>query len=398
RHQSAGTASAGAIWLGSLDSPERKSIVPASANAVYTSGQLLYVRGGTLLAQPFDSDKLTLTGDPVPVAGPIFEDPDYFRAVFSASESGLLAYRAGGGERRRSLTIHDRTGAVLQRLDEAGLYGKYSLVSFSPDAKRLVIEVSEEKSRNDDLWIVESERGIRTRLTFHSGGDYVPTWSPDGSRIAFSRAEPGKHWYLMVKDVDGMTEEKVVFAPKDQTAWASAWSADGRLLACTVQDSGVKRDVVIVPLDGSPPRRFLTAPYNEMNPTFSPDGNWITYSSDESGRKELYVVSWPDGKGKRQVSTGGEPSLGFWHGDEITYLSADREVTAVRVRVNGSSLDVEKPRALFQVKDAVAFGMSPDASRFAAVFPFEEKGARQADAVELVLNWPAMISNTASRK
>lgn len=395
--QGTGLAARGTIWLASLDRPGRTALVQTLANAVHASGHLLFTREGTLLAQKLDLRAEALVGDPIPISSSVADDAGAtWRGTFTASANGVLAFRSGVADTLRTVSIYDAAGTVVQKIEEPASYALYSAMAFSPDGKRLALEIRDPKAGNDDLWILELDRGIRTRLTFDPAGEYVPSWSPDGSRIAFSRAEAGKHWSIVVKDVDGPGDETTVFAPENESAWVTGWSPDGRLLACTGQDASGKRDVVIVPLDGSPPRRFLTASYNEMNPRFSPDGKWISYASLESGTAELYVVSWPEGKGKRQISIGGlkEPQVGFWKGDELLYLSADGVLTSALLRPHGSVLDVEKPHPLFEVRDSVALALSPDGSRVAAVYPYHDNAAKPADVVELIVNWDAALGTS----
>jgi eukaryotic-like serine/threonine-protein kinase len=392
--QGTGIAGRGTIWLASLDRPDRTALVQTLTNAIPAAGRLLFTREGMLLAQKLDLRAAALVGDAVPVTSFVANDASGTgRAAFTASENGILALRSGTSERLRTVAIYDARGTVEQRIEEPGAYGLYSVLAFSPDGRRIAVEIGDAKGANDDLWVLELDRAIRTRLTFDPAGDYIPSWSPDGSQIAFSRAEAGRHWYIVVKEVDGTGDETTVFAPENESAWVTGWSPDMRLLACTVQDTSGKRDVVIVPLDGSPPRRFLTAPYNEMNPTFSPDGKWLTYVSLESGTAELYVVSWPDGKGKRQISTGGlrTPQMGVWNGDEILFVAADGALTSARLRPEGSVLQVEKPRSLFDIRDSVAVGISAGTSRVATVYPEENKEAKHPDVVELIVNWDVAL-------
>lgn len=381
----------GTIWLASLDSAERKPLVSTFANAVVASGHLLFVRDDALMAQPLDEAAGRLVGEAVLLADSVLVDEGRGRAAFSASSTGAIAYRAGEAASLRTVTIFNREGTVLQRFEEPAVYASYSALTFSPDGSRLAIEIADTKERNDDLWILETDRAIRTRITFDPNGDFVPAWSNTGSRMAFSRAETAKHWYLIVRDVDGAGGEKVVYQSEEESIWATGWSPDDALLACSIQDGRGGRDVIVVPLDGSPPRRFLSAPYNEYNPTFSPDGKWIVYASNESGRPELYVISWPEGTNKRQISTGGlkAPMAGHWSGDRILFNSAQGVITSVRVRPNGASLDVEDPVSLFEVRDAVALGYARDGSRIAAAFPYVDESTPKADLVELILDWDA---------
>jgi eukaryotic-like serine/threonine-protein kinase len=395
--QGSGLAARGTIWLASLDRPGRTSLVQTLTNAIPAAGRLLYTRDGMLLAQQLDLRKESLVGDSTPIASSVAGDTaGTWRGTFTASENGVLAFRSGMAETSRTVTIYDGAGTVVQKVEEPALYASYTAMAFSPDGRRLAIEINDRKSVNDDLWVLELDRGIRTRLTFDPAGEYVPSWSPDGSRIAFSRAEPAKQWYVVVKDVDGSGDETVVYAPENLSAWVTGWSADGQLLACTTQDVSGKRDVVIVPLDGSAPRPFLTASYNEMNPTFSPDGKWLAYVSLESGTGELYVVSWPDGKGKRQISTGGlrSPQIGNWIGNEIRYASADGVLISAQMRPNGSVLEVETQRPLFDLRDAVALAVSSNGSRVAAVYPYQENSVKNTDVVDLIVNWDTALRSS----
>ena len=393
----AGKGDTGAIFAGSLDGGAPKLLFPSSGQAAFADGRIFFVRDGVLLAQRFDDEKLETRGDPVPVAEGVSLNRSYFRAVFAVSDGGLLAYRVGETNEKRQVVVYDRSGVETFRTQQPDLYVGYHLVSIDPDARRLLFELEDADSNVASIWTIEMNRGIRTRVTFGKESDAIPVWSADGARIAFARILAGLGWKVMVKDLDSAVEEQSVWQ-SPAAGWPTGFSPDGRVLACTSQESDGGRDVVMVPLDGGKPVAFLASPaYSEYNPQFSPDGRWVCYTSEETGRPEIYAVSWPDGKGKQQISNGEltAPALGYWHEEGITWLGAENAVTTADVRREGNRLQVGAPRALFQIPEARTFSVSPDGSRISTVLPLEGSKERARQGIELVMNWQELVRRGA---
>jgi serine/threonine protein kinase len=376
-----------AIYLGSLGTNDRKLVLQTRSNVAYASGRLLFLRDRVLLAQPFDASSGRLSGDPVPIADNVQYDPAYFRGLFAVSENGVLLYSAGAPAAKPRLVQFDRAGKQMG--EPIGEPAGYRSLAFAPDGQRFVAGIEDPTTGQPDLWTFDA-RGVRTRFTF--GGGDLPVWSYDGSRIAYAKVEKPQI-AAYVKPAAGGGQESLLFRG-DRPASVDDWSRDGRyLLVELAPTSGkTKTDVWVVPLTGDEkPRPFLATEFDERAASFSPDGKWVTYSSDESGRPELYIVPFPGPGGKWQVSTDGSPGGGwFKDGKEILYGSLDNEAIAVDVKFGPSGPELGPPKTLFKApQSAIAFAITPDAERFLVAYP---PGNAEAVKLALVTNWTAGLT------
>ena len=376
-------AAGAGIYLGSLDAPKAKRLTAADTAGLYVPpGWLLYVRQGTLLGRPFDSVRGEFTGDPVTVADPVGLDASRFLGAFSVSAAGLIAYRSAGGGIRRQLTWFDRSGKVLGTLgapDENNLYDP----ALSPDGRRVAAERTIQG--NTDIWIID---GVRTtRFTFNEGLDTSSVWSPDGSRIAFqSNRKGGASGDLYVKPSNGAASEELIFETARNSA-LSDWSRDGRFLI-----GMINFDLWVWPLDGDrKPRVFLNTKFDETGAHFSPDGRWVSYHSNESGRFEVYVRPFPGPGAPSQISTaGGSTARWRYDGRELYYVSLDGKLMAVPIIAQGATLDPGTPMELFHVRYELGVGVvrgqyavAPD-GRFLVNVP---TGDATSFPITLLLNW-----------
>jgi Tol biopolymer transport system component len=381
----AGQLENNAIFLGSLDSQERRLLVSTSANAAYAEpGYLLYVRdNNTLVAQPFDRRRYVLSGEPHTLSDEVLYTPLVDRAVFSVSGGEVLVTQTGKGASLSQLTWFDRSGKP------AGTVGKpasYSNVRLSPDGRRVATDQTDPDGRKLDIWIHESSQGATTRLTFDPGADQTPIWSPDGKQILFSGNQRlGSQLYLKNADGSG-SEEQVsdlgfgVFNPWD-------WSRDGKYILF-----GKGNELWSISRPERETKPLLQAKWTVRNAQFSPDGRWMVYASNETGSMEIYVSSFPSGNGKWQVSIGGgqEPK---WRqdGKELFYLSADGKMMAVAVTM-GASFKASSPVVLFQTHrrrpisflDVFSYDVSGDGQRFLIAMKVDEANAAP---LSILLNW-----------
>jgi eukaryotic-like serine/threonine-protein kinase len=275
------------------------------------------------------------TGEAVPVAEQVQTALGSGRAgAFSVSETGLLAYQEGSRLAGTVLTWFDRTGKQERTVgDPVMIFSAGGGLRFSPDRKRVATVIQD---RNNDIWIYDVVRGLRTRFTFDAANDDNPVWSPDGRAIIFGSSRKGVV-DLYRKAVDSVGAEELLYADNFNKA-ATSWSPDGKLLLYTTVDSTratAAADIWALPLTSEQtgtalkPFPVMKTPFNEISAAFSPDGHWIAYVSNESGRNELYLTSFPAPSsglaGKRQVSTGGILFKPRWRDDgkEIFYLSPD---------------------------------------------------------------------------
>jgi Tol biopolymer transport system component len=376
------------IYVASLDSNERKPVLRVASNVAYADGHLLFVRERTLMAQPFDTRHLEITGDAFPVAEQIQFDPSGSQGGFSVSQNGVLAYETTGEADGSQLTWLDRSGKQTGVVGEYGIFGG---VQLSPDGKRVL--ASANIAGNTDIWIFGLARGLGTRFTFDPAADRFAVWSPDSSRVIFSSVRKG-HFDLYQKPADGTGIEEVILESKvDKNA--ESWSPDGRFLLYTIYDPSTRQDLWVLPLDGQrKPFPFLQTPSNENYSQFSPDGRWVAYSSDESGRMEIYVAPFTGGPstlgGKRQVSKDGGFHARWRHdGTEIFYQYNGR-MMAAEVNGKGSSFEVGAVHPLFERRLITTSGYAYDVSADGQHFLVNAlAGQKASNPVTLVINWGA---------
>ncbi len=377
-----------ALFFASIDGREnRKLLQPAPMNALCASRHVLYARENTLLAQPFDAARGRFSGEAFPVAENLFVDPLFSRAAFSASENGVLAYQTGEAiVYGAKYSWYDRTGKEIAPAMTAPLLARG--FRLSPDDSRLAASVFDLAGGNMDIWVIDLRRGARSRLTFDPTVETSPVWSPDGARIAFSSDRKGQP--LIVKSSSGTGGEEILFQ-SDDAKNPTSWSTDGRFLLFNRTLSKTKTDVWVLPLFGDrKPFPLVQSEFIDRNGQFSPDGRWVAFVSDESGRLEIYVVPFPGPGGKWQVSTGGGTAPRWsTDGRELFYASPDHDLVTVEVK-SGSEFQVSSPKLLFSLSSITAqtaFEVSADGRRFLQGIPRDTTGS----PVTLVLNWTAEL-------
>ena len=289
------------LYVGSLDSNELKQIMPSESMAAYASpGVLLFVREGTLLAQPFDMDRLELTGDQIPLAHGVLAN-DGGRAAFAVSNRGTLIYRTG---QRGTWQWLNRSGVVtrIRTPIEAGT------LRLAPDAKRVAF--SRFDGTNEDIWIHDLEGGVTRKLTNHPAGDHWPVWAPDGSRLAFDSNRTGSGHVLYEKPENAVTPEQVLLQPEAGFGYGILdWSFDDRFILLEKKPVGTQHprpELWVMPRFGDRnPFRFESAPFGG-HAALSPNGRWIAYTSDETGENQVLVQSFPDpARARRQITRDG---------------------------------------------------------------------------------------------
>ena len=275
-----------------------------------------------------------------------------------------------------------------KQLEEVGEPGSYGVLRLSPDGKILAEE--SQVGTNVDLWLVDMARGVRTRFTFSPAEDTSPAWSPDGTKIAFTSVRSGQS-DIYIQPTNGTGDAQPLLQDNSRK-FVADWSSDGRYIAYMRQDPQGKSgfDIWILPLFGDrKPFPFLASPFNQTEASFSPDGRWLAYASDESGRSEVYVVPFPQGNGKWQVSAGGG-TRPRWRrdGKELFYVSAASEFMAVEVREKGGSLAFGTARALFPTQSFSTYDVAPDGNKFVVLNHPQQSSA---EPITLVTNWTALL-------
>jgi len=376
-----------AIYVGSVQSKERKLLVNAESNVAYAlPGFLLYCRERTLLAQPFDPSGLRLSGEAFPVG----ERVQYFvndaSAAFSVSDNGVLVYQAGTAAGESQLAWFDRSG---KQLETVGAPADYTEPRLSRDGRRVAVGISDSQGRGD-LWLYDFARRTPTRFTFDPARDFASVWSPDDSRIVFCSVRKGPA-DIYQKILDGTGGVEALLA-SDAYKIPNDWSPDGRFIAFQMVDPTAKTrlDLWLFSVSDRKATLFLQTESNERSARFSPDGRWMAYVSDESGKDEVYVQPFP-GTGRRwQVSTAGgrHPT---WRGDgrDLVYLEPPNKLMAVEVRTE-AAFAAGMPKLLFEprMKPLVQrqFDVSSDGNRFLINLALEEGASAP---VTLVQNWTA---------
>jgi Tol biopolymer transport system component/tRNA A-37 threonylcarbamoyl transferase component Bud32 len=386
-----GTAAAGKGYIGTLDSPDRTILFnnPEAANVAFSRGRVLFLHDRSLMAQPFDSHALAVTGEPVPVVDQISTGGIPVRGLFTASESGALIYGRSAAETRARLTWYDRSGKRLGSLGEPAGYADLAL---TPQSDTAAVSLPQ-SGAGLDIWLLDVRRGTRTRFTFDPSDDVAPAFSPDGSRVLFASGRKG-HLDLYEKTTDGAGEEQVLLAD-DLDKMPHGVSPDGRFLIYQVAGLGTRNDLWVLPLFGDrKPFAFLHSPFSEVPAAFSPDGRWVAYGSDESGTRQLYVTPFPGARGKWQVSTDGVVQM-RWNsnGRELFYMTADGTLMAASVDGQGSAFKVGPVTSLFKsgfVERRWSFDVTRDGQRF-LILERADDAPSNGPPVNVVLNWPAAL-------
>jgi dipeptidyl aminopeptidase/acylaminoacyl peptidase len=323
--------------------------MPAATAAAYAApGYLLLVSQGVLAAYPFDAARATVAGEPMPVAQGVGTDDGAFHSAFSVSAPGVLAHRAGAGSRRQLVWV-DRTGKMLGAVGPPDENAPTN-PELAPDGQR--VAVGRSVQGNIDVWLMDVGRGVPSRFTFDVAIDNVLVWSPDGSQVVFRSSRKGVN-DLFEKPASGTADEQPLLVTS-QSKSPLDWSRDGRFLLYSIQDPKTASDLWALPLMGErKPFAVLHSSFDEIEGQFSPDGRWLAYASNESGRYEIYIRTFPEAGGKWQVSAAGGLQPRWRHdGRELFYVAPDTRLMAVPIRLvpDTDSLDARPPMALFPTR------------------------------------------------
>jgi len=337
-------------FMGSLGGGTPRLVARSDRAATYAPpGYLLLVRNETLLAQRFDAGRGEARGEPVslgelPDAGGNLGEP-----VVSVSDDGVMVYQAVSPANMRLVWL-DRTGKPVATVPMAP--GPYSGLVLSPDRRR-ALTIRFDPQTSADLWLIELDRGTTTRFTFEQGNEVYPVWSPDGSHVIYASNRNGPY-DIYQKPVTGSGQEELLYHSEGLKKWPSSSSPDGRFIVFSGSDEKTGDDLWILPLSGDrKPRVYLQTPFNEYNAAISPDGHWLAYTSDESGRNEVYVQPFPGPGAKFQVSTGGGDWAGWSpDGRELSFFTSDGRlmVSAIQTR---PTFHAAVPRGLVRLPDLV---------------------------------------------
>jgi hypothetical protein len=394
-----GDAKQNGIYFGSVDRHENHLVVAADSSAEYASGYLLYHLNTALVAQTFDPQTGALSGSPVPVVNNLRNDLGVWRSIFSVSQNGVLIYQAGGVDSAKSRFVsYDLAGKALAEFDpyDSRTADVRALLGvrnprLSPDNRRVAFE------QGTDIWTLDLERKTKTRITFDQQVAQDPDWSPDGKSLIFliQVANGGGSAEIRSKAADGSGAEKTLLQnPIDYHL--PGWSPDGKYLTF-LQGNGEKMvSLWIVPVTGdAKPVAIVQPPSQQSNLAsyrVSPDGRWVAYESDESGQFEIYITSFPEGKGKWRVSTNGG-AYPAWSGNSKGVfwknLIGD-DFYACPVTPKDSTIEIGTPQRLFHAATpgiGISFDAFSDGKRL--LVNHAEEGTTAP--LELVTNWLAEL-------
>ena len=384
----AGTSEGHHIRLGSLDSQDSQVLFNAITRVAYAPpGYLLYVRQGALVAQPFDTGKLKVSGEPLTVAEHVKAVGANHEFDFSVSSNGVLAYQTGTGAAQ--LVWADRTGKKLGTVGDPDNYGSIAL---SPDGQRAAVGMLDADGRLSDIWLLDLSRGSKSRLTFEASSEGNPVWSPDGNQLVFSSNRTGDGWaHLYIMPANG-TGQAQLLLPSDFDDSATSWSSDGQTLLFSRYGRTPVGIWMLAMSGGQQPKQLVQATGFEVAyATFSPNGRYFAYTSTESGRPEIYVQSFPPA-GKWPVSTGGG-AFPLWSSDgkELFFVNEEGKIFSARIK-SDNPFQTDVPQQLFQaaIKPEIdwPYAVTADGARFLIAAPVESDNAAP---ITVVINWATAL-------
>ena len=374
------------IFVAALDGSDRKLLLKADSSPVYAApGYLLFSRGTVLTGQSFDARTLKLSGEPFPVTEQIGVNYSNSYSNVSVSQNGAMVFLRGDVLNRR-LVWFDRSG---KQQETVGPPGEVNDIVLARDGKRLAMQRID--GGNSDIWLMVLARGVPSRFTFDAAIDDNPVWSPDGNQIVFSsgaaNADVNINLYRRVSNGVGTPE---LLLKSDLTKEATDWSSDGRFVVFQLYDPKTSSDIWVLPLfsDGKP-YPFLQTEFEEAEGFFSPDGHWLACTSNESGRAEVYVQTFPQTGGKWLISSGGGAQP-HWRsdGNELFYVAPDRTLMSVDVNA-AATFETSAPKPLFATQVSAynspnRYVVSVDGQRFLVNSP---AGEVNQTPITVVLNW-----------
>ena len=380
------------VYIGELGSVQAKMLMKSDSMAVYASGDLLFLRDQALMAQPFNPQRLELSGEPTMLVEQVGLNGATARPLFTASQTGTLVYQSGAMQSGWRLLWVGRDGKQVGMVEQAD---RYILPSLSPDGSHAAVTIFSGTQGMGDVWIIELARNTATRLTFGPANNNGATWTPDGKTVFYGSSSTGTP-HIYAKAADGSGSERVVLATPEIVETPASISPDGKYLVYSrkdlVKDAGFHIWVLPLSGDGKPFPIVQSAP-EERDAVISPDGKWLAYQSNESGRREVYITAFPGGGAKWQVSTDGG-TVPKWRKDskELFYLDNTDHIVAVDVETSGNAVHLGVPHALFQAigiqREYGASDVTADGKKFLINSGNIIEGS---DPFTLVQNWPAEL-------
>jgi eukaryotic-like serine/threonine-protein kinase len=367
------------VWVGTLDEREPpRFLIQTDTYARYVAtGHLLFVRDGSLRAQRFDPKTLTLSGEATVIA-PIQTFQTH--GVFSASDDGLLVYQPPGMAPKSELVLKNRKGERIGSFGEPAFYWG---PRFSPDGTRVLVDRSDDRAIGD-IWVLSREGG--NRVTFDASNETTAVWSPSGEEIIYSRDTAPQGIVLLRQRIGGTPSEVL----RHGTSGPNDWSPDGRHLAVDRITAGTTSDLAVWSLEERKWIDVAATPAGEAKGSFSPDGKWLTYQSDESGRYEIYVQPFPPDGTKHQVSTNGGVTPRWAREGEIVWVDLANQLNAVKVATS-PPFRTGTPETLFPVQQQHLFFHEFDAGPD-GTFVVNERVRTAPKPLTLLVNWQQRLA------
>ena len=393
----------------SLRSGQRKTLVRGGFNGRFLStgtrkGHLVYMHKGTLFAAPFDSEGLALTGPAVPALENVGSN-GFGGGSFAFSSTGILLFQAGSDSRSNlKIYLADRSGVIKPLLPQVG---SYSTPRFSPDGKRLAFSLS--NGSGSDIWVKDMDREAPSRLSFLKGSNYFPEWTPDGGNIVFKSSDHDQSGLYWIR-ADGAGEAQRLMDGKSNPV-PESFSPDGKRLAYSEIGNSGSADVFTAQLEGDAghpklvkPELFLGTPYHEFGSSFSPDGRWLAYMSNESGSHEVYVRPFPGPGGRWRISSaGGAYPLWSKAGHELFFRGSGGLMVA-GYSASGDSFTPGKPQAWLELTSSPIFGLgpnlhiTPDGKHVAFILPEDAEKQKPITHLTLLQNFFDELQRKAPSK
>ena len=340
-----GSTSDDVLKIGSINSDIDKTIMQVSSNSEYANGYLFFVRQSTLMCQRFDPDNYELSGDIHTLSGNLsYYDPRIYGS-FSLSTTGNLIFQNRSEEDTR-LILTDNQGNIQKSLFTIRIE---SNARFSPDGMKILYDALGSDNKNADIWIYDINRMISSRITFNPNYDARSIWSPDGKYIAFS-SDRGHTLDLFIKKANGLGSDSLIYS-SGFAKQPTDWSSDGRYIMYGSLNPKTKGDIGIIDLQNNKNTMLLNTKFNEFNGSFSNNMKWILYTSDESGKNQIYVRTFNDNEGRWQISDNGGFGSRWIDNDKAIIYLWQNDVYKVNVEGSGQNFVVGKPVKLFNTTD-----------------------------------------------
>lgn len=390
RRAGAGAGENPTIFAGELGSDTRTAVIEVASNVAYASGHLVYVRGGVLVAQRFNTGALAVEGPAIPLVDDARMDTRFSRGVFAVSESGVLICMTGRDQTRTQLRWLDRSGNVLSDVGEPADYTYGGTPRISPDGKSSIMPIANVDRGVSDVWIVDLASGRRQKLTVDTSDHPAAQWLPDSRSAAVSTNSTSGDGSIDVVHLDGKRASVVTAG---DFMWPESTFGDWMLYSNDEPNNG--SGIHLASLSGkTPPEPFVDTPAYELGAQFSPDGRFVAYASDETGRMEIFVAAFPQPGGRWQASqSGGVEPRWNRNGRELFFVDPSNHIMSLDVELDAAGFRAGAARSLFQWHGSAGqwrYDVSPDGNRFLVAAALENDLARP---VTLITGWTGKMEN-----